>query len=323
MPLGEFELIDRYFRALGARRADVLLGVGDDAAVLSLPAGKRLVAATDTLVEAVHFPKDCAPRSIGHRVLAVNLSDLAAMGAKPAWATLALTMPKAEESWLAEFAAGLDELARLHAVALVGGDTTAGPLTVTLTLLGLAESGSYLSRASAAPGDHVFVSGVVGDGAAGLAALESRLGTGSLAARQRLMRRFLYPEPRVELGARLLGIASAAIDISDGVAADVAKLIRASGCGARIDVTQLPLSTDLLECAGPAGALDFALSGGDDYELCFTVPPERFAELAERVPASRWPHRDVGVVDDSGEVVFFAGNGIVTPGRPGYDHFAT
>ncbi len=323
MPLGEFELIDRYFRALGARRPDVVLGVGDDAAVLSVPAGKRLVAAMDTLVEAIHFPTGCAPRSIGHRVLAVNLSDLAAMGAKPAWAMLALTMPAADEQWLAEFAAGLDELARRHDVALVGGDTTAGPLTVTLTLLGVAESGSYLARSGAAPGDHVFVSGTVGDGAAGLAVLESRLDTGSPTARQRLVRRFLYPEPRLELGGRLLGIASAAIDISDGVAADIAKLVRASGCGARIDTARLPLSPDLLECAGPEVAQEFALTGGDDYELCFTVPAERLGQLADRVPASQWPYCDVGLVTDSGEVDFVAGNAIVTPGRSGYDHFAT
>ncbi|MGH8263803.1 MAG: thiamine-phosphate kinase, partial [Steroidobacteraceae bacterium] len=226
--LGEFELIDRFFRDLGARRADVALGIGDDAAVLDVPQGKRLVAATDTLVEGIHFPRATPPRSIGHRALAVNLSDFAAMGAKPAWATLALTLPGAEASWLSEFAQGLGELARVHQVALIGGDTTSGPLTVTITLLGIADSRGFLARSGAAPGHHILVSGTVGDAAAGLAVLESRLAGGSAAAREALQRRFLFPEPRLELGERLLGIASAAIDVSDGLAADAGKLLRAS-----------------------------------------------------------------------------------------------
>jgi len=321
MPLSEFELIDRFFRQLGARRADVVLGVGDDAAILAVPPGRQLVVATDTLVEATHFPRGTAPRSIGHRALAVNLSDLAAMGAKPAWATLDLTMPSAEESWLTEFAAGLDELARLNNVALVGGDTTSGPLCVSVTLLGFAESGGYLARAGAAPGDHVFVSGSVGDAAAGLAILQSRLSGGSAAARAELQRRFLFPEPRVELGSRLIGIASAAIDISDGVAADVEKLVRASGCGARIDAAQLPVSRALLECAGPDAARDFALTGGDDYELCFTVPAARLSLLADQLPAGRWPHREIGVLDNTGRIEFRAGQSLLALSRPGYDHF--
>jgi thiamine-monophosphate kinase len=321
MPLGEFELINRFFRQLGARRPDVVLGVGDDAAVVAVPAGKRLVAAVDTLVEAVHFPRGSSPRSIGHRALAVNLSDLAAMGARPAWALLALTMPSADESWLTEFTAGLGELAQLHDVALIGGDTTSGPLCISVTVLGLAESGAYLARSGAAPGDHIFLSGTVGDAAAGLAILESRLAGGSLAARGELQRRFLFPEPRLELGSRLIGIASAAIDISDGVATDVAKLVRASNCGARIDVARLPLADALLECAGPEAAREFALTGGDDYELCFAVPAERLVPLSDRVPAKRWPHREIGVLNDTGQIELHAGNTILAPLRPGYDHF--
>jgi len=319
--LGEFELIERFFRQLGARRADVVLGVGDDAAVVAIPPGKSLVAAVDTLVEGIHFPRNSLPRSIGHRALAVNLSDIAAMGAKPTWALLALTMPTADESWLAEFAAGLGDLARRHDVAVIGGDTTSGPLTVSVTILGLADNGAYLARSGGAPGDRVFVSGAVGEAAAGLAILESRLSGGSAAARELLQRRFLYPEPQLELGARLNGIASAAIDISDGTAGDIEKLARASGCGARIDVTRLPLSQPLLECAGPEAARDFALSGGDDYELCFTVPQERVPQLSARVPADRWPYREVGVLTAGGELEFFAGQTIVQAVRPGYDHF--
>jgi thiamine-monophosphate kinase len=321
MPPGEFEIIDLFFRQLGARRSDVVLGVGDDAAVLSVPPGKRLIAATDTLVEGIHFPRGTLPRSIGHRVLAVNLSDLAAMGASPAWATLALTMPAADESWLNEFAAGFDELARRHDVALIGGDTTSGPLNISVTLLGLAESGGYLARTGAAPGDHLFVSGSVGDAAAGLAVIETRLAGGSTAARDQLRQRFLFPEPRLELGSRLIGIASAAIDISDGLAADVEKLARASRCGARVEVPELPMSQELIECAGPDRARDLALTGGDDYELCFAVPAERLTQLSDRVPAKRWPYRRIGVLDNTGQIEFRDGKSIVTPLRPGYDHF--
>ena len=319
--LGEFELIDRFFRNRGARRADVALGVGDDAAVIDVPPGKRLVAATDTLVEGVHFPRAAPPRSIGHRALAVNLSDLAAMGARPAWATLALTLPAAEESWLREFANGLDELARAHEVALIGGDTTSGPLTVTVTLLGIAHSRGFLARSGAAPGDHIFVSGTVGDAAAGLAVLEARLKQGSAADREQLQRRFLFPEPRVELGERLLGIASAAIDVSDGLAADTGKLVRASNCGARIDAGALPLSAAIVACAGAQAARDWALGGGDDYELCFTVPAGRLAQLTGSVPVKRWPYTAIGLVTDGPGVVILDGAAILNVERAGFDHF--
>ena len=321
MPLSEVELIERYFRALGARRPDVELGVGDDAAVLVVPPGKRLVAAADALVDAIHFPHGTSARSVGHRALAVNLSDMAAMGATPAWAILTLTLPEADEVWLAEFAAGLGKLACEHGVALVGGDTTAGPLTVSLTILGFAASGAYLTRAGAAPGDHVFVSGTPGDAAAGLAILESRLAGGSDAAREELRRRFLFPQPRVELGERLVGIASAAIDVSDGLAGDLEKLARASHCGARIDVDELPLSPALIECAGRAAARDFALAGGDDYELCFTVAAARLGLLADRVPAARWPYRQIGILTDSGQIEYHSSDPQFRPPAGGYDHF--
>lgn len=322
MPVGEFELIDRYFRQLGTRRSDVVLGVGDDAAILAVPTGRRLVVATDTLVERIHFPAGTAPRSIGYRALAVNLSDFAAMGAKPAWATLALTMPVPDADWLGEFAAGLDELARLNDVALVGGDTTSGPLTITVTLLGLCDSGGYLARSAAAPGDSLFVSGTVGDAAAGLAILESRLAGGSLESRTLLQQRFLFPEPRLELGGGLVGIASAAIDVSDGLAADAEKLARESGCGACIDVSELPLSAALLDCAGPDAAREFAIGGGDDYEICFAVPAERLTALSHRLPAKRWPYRRIGVLNDSGQFEYHAGGKSFAPARKGYDHFS-
>src|SRR5690242_11272334 len=199
MALSEFALIERYFRGCGAERADVTLGVGDDAALMRVPPGCELVAATDTLVAGVHFPRESPAESIGHRALAVNLSDLAAMGARPAWALLALTLPEAGEQWLTEFASGLGALARAHDVALIGGDTTRGPLTVTVQLLGHVPRGRALTRTDGRPGDALFVSGSPGDAGAGLAIEQGRL-TAPADAAPYLRERFLLPTPRVALG---------------------------------------------------------------------------------------------------------------------------
>src|SRR5215469_1498000 len=201
MALSEFALIERYFRNCGVSRQDVTLGVGDDAALLAVTPGCTLVAAADTLVAGVHFPPDSPPASVGHRALAVNLSDLAAMGARPAWALLALTLPEAAETWLGEFAAGLCALARAHSVALVGGDTTRGPLCVTVSLLGHVPAGQALRRSGGHAGDALFVSGTPGDAAAGLALEQGRLQAPD-AARSWLRERFLLPTPRMALGER-------------------------------------------------------------------------------------------------------------------------
>jgi len=192
MPLGEFELIDRFFRSCGAARGDVRLSVGDDAALIDCPAGRDLVAAIDTLVEGVHFPAGSPAASIGHRALAVNLSDMAAMGAEPAWALLALTLPRADECWLAEFSRGLDALARSFGVAIVGGDTTSGPLTASLQILGTVERGTALTRAGGSAGDVLFVSGTPGDAAAGLGIEQARLSVADAEAARELAERFLF-----------------------------------------------------------------------------------------------------------------------------------
>ncbi len=320
MALSEFDLIDRFFRRCGAARADVRLGVGDDAALLECPPGEALVAAVDTLVEGVHFPPGSPAESIGHRALAVNLSDLAAMGARPAWALLALTLPSAEADWLSAFTAGFAALAEAHAVTLVGGDTTHGPLTVTVTLLGHVVAASALRRSTAAPGDALFVSGTVGDAAAGLALEQGRLG--DVAGAESLRKRFLFPTPRVALGERLRGHASGCIDVSDGLVADALKLARASGCGVDISAAALPLSA-ALRALGLPRARDFALAGGDDYELCFTVPLERLARLHAELPPEQWGYTRIGTVcaepgarvrDEQGELA-------VSP--VGYDHFVS
>ena len=288
MPPGEFELIARYFTGRGALRDDVRIAVGDDAAVVTPRAGAELVLALDTIVADVHFPADTGARFVGHRALAVNLSDLAAMGAEPAWALLGLTVPAADESWLAGFAAGLDELARRFGVALVGGDTTRGPLAATVTVGGWLPVGSALTRGGAKAGDDLWVSGTPGDAGAGLAILQGRLETGG-APRDELLRRFLLPEPRIGLGQALRGIASACIDISDGLASDLEKLCSASGVGARLVCARLPRSAPLLEAAGDAPSIRYALTAGDDYELLFTAPTaarRSIEELARLAPVS-------------------------------------
>ncbi len=320
MPLSEFGLIDRYFRNCGAKRADVRLGVGDDAALLDSPAGCDLVAAIDTLVEGVHFPRGCPAASVGHRVLAVNLSDLAAMGARPAWALLALTLPNSDAAWLAEFAAGFSDLARAHDVALVGGDTTSGPLSATVQMLGHVPRSQALLRSGARPGDLVFVSGTPGDAAAGLAVEQGRLSAASDVVTY-LRKRFLYPTPRMALGKCLRGFASACIDVSDGLLGDAGKLGAASGCGVELTYGDLPVSDALVEAVGDARARELALTGGDDYELCFTVRPDHAGKLRHELPPERWGYSLIGSIREApGAVVMKDGN-VMEFSHSGYDHF--
>jgi thiamine-monophosphate kinase len=314
---GEFELIGRHFTGRGARREDVLAGVGDDGAVVAPPAGAELVLALDTLVDGVHFPAGFDARFVGHRALAVNLSDLAAMGAEPAWALLGLTIPSPDEHWLAGFSAGFDALARRHGVALVGGDTTRGPLTVTVTVAGTVPEGAALRRDGARAGDDLWVSGTPGDAAAGLRILQGRLNAQGR-AREALLARFQSPQARVALGVALRGIATACIDLSDGLLGDLGKLCAASGVGADLASRELPLSAGLCSVALPAERVQFALDGGDDYELLFTADPADRARLTAL---------DAGVVlRRIGAVT--GGGGVLVDGAPpardaghGFDHF--
>lgn len=292
MALGEFELIDRFFRDCGATRADVVLGVGDDGALLRPPPGTDLVAVSDTLVEGVHFPVGSPAGSIGHRALAVNLSDIAAMGATPRWALLSLTLPRVEEAWLAGFARGFGALARAHGVALVGGDTTRGPMTLGVQVLGTVPTGEGLRRSGGRPGDALFVTGTPGDAAAGLALIMATAGAmadSGVAGLRRdipadaleaLRQRFLFPTPRIAEGEALRGLASACIDISDGLVGDLGKLAAASACAAVLDVDALPCSAALAAGFAPEAALRLMCDGGDDYELLLAVPPAHIARVA-------------------------------------------
>ncbi len=322
MGISEFALIERYFRHSGARRSDVRLGVGDDAALLESPPGSELVAAIDTLVEGVHFPVGSRAASIGHRALAVNLSDLAAMGARPAWALLALTLPSADEGWLEEFAAGFSQLARAHQVALVGGDTTSGPLCISVQVLGHVPRGTAMLRAGGKPGDALFVSGTPGDAAAGLALEQGRL-TASDEVSARLRERFLFPTPRVALGERLRQFASGCIDVSDGLLGDAGKLSSASGCGVQIDYPHVPVSEQLVSAVGEVRARELALTGGDDYELCFSVRPENVHKLHAELPPGQWGYRRIGVlVESPGSTVLSADSAVMHFSHSGFDHFA-
>jgi len=326
--LGEFELIERYF-ARPARKSEspsgVILGIGDDAALLRVPDDADLVAAVDTIVAGRHFLATTPPRAIGHRALAVNLSDFAAMGATPAWATLALTIPSADPDWLAEFSAGLQGLADRHGVTLVGGDTTAGPLTVSIQLLGSVPRARALRRSGAASGDLLVVTGTLGDAGAGLwlakktepASFESL----DPHAVRELVRRYEFPTPRVAFGLAARGLATAAMDLSDGLAADLPKLAAASGLAAQIDVDRLPLSASLRAVTTAAQARDWALGAGDDYELLLAVPPARIAELEKAGAELSLSVTQIGHLR-AGEGVQWtvAGRAFTLP-VAGFDHF--
>ncbi|MDF2447172.1 MAG: thiamine-phosphate kinase [Moraxellaceae bacterium] len=268
---GEFELIDEFFRRPGAD-ASVRLGIGDDAALVAVPPGHELVVTTDTLVAGRHFPEAAAAYDIGWKALAVNLSDLAAMGAEARWVTLALTLPESDAEFLGEFARGFFALAGREQVSLIGGDTTRGPLTITVTALGIVPQGAALRRRGAAAGDDIYVSGCPGDAGLGLRLeLEQWVDELPAAARELALQRLHRPEPRLALGRALRGVASACLDVSDGLAQDLGHLLRASGVGADLELGSFPRSL-ALAAIDPAFADILALTSGDDYELLFTAP---------------------------------------------------
>lgn len=304
---GEFALIQRYFTR-ASRRCDVVLGIGDDAALLRLPAGYELAVTVDTLVAGVHFPAQATPGSIGHKTLAVNLSDLAAMGAQPAWVTLALTLPQADPIWLDEFAQGFFALAESYEVELIGGDTTRGPLSITVQAMGLVPVGEALRRDGAQPGDLIFVTGTLGDAALGLDSV-NRTQSHDDPHQVFVLDRLHRPSPRVQAGLLVRGIASAAIDVSDGLMADLGHICERSGVGACIELARLPRSASLLALTVEDERNRLALSGGDDYELCFTVPPPRLAQLEARAAQFEPGWTCIGRIEPGSRVRCLRANG--------------
>jgi thiamine-monophosphate kinase len=318
MSMSEFDIIRRFFATQAQTRSDVTLGIGDDAALLKVPPGNELAVSTDSLVAGVHFPTDLPADAIGHRALASNLSDLAAMGATPAWVVMALTLPEADETWLESFSRGFFALAHRYSVALVGGNMARGPLNVTLTVHGHVPEGRALTRSGAQVGDLVYVTGHPGDAAAGLKLLQA----GSADMQHACVRRFAYPEPRLAAGQALRGLASAAIDVSDGLLADLGHLLEVRGFGAKLSLERLPLSPELLGLHAQDEAWKLALTGGDDYELCFTVYPAQAAAAEARLAEAGCPAACIGAiesvpgihcVDRAGRVHEYL--------RPGHRHF--
>ena len=313
--LGEFELIRRYFTPSHLPE-QVLIGVGDDCAVLALPAGEMLVVSVDTQLPAVHFPADAHPSDIASRVLRCAASDLAAMGATPLGFTLALTLPTIDEVWLAAFSSGLLETAQKLRCPLIGGDTTRGALCISIQVHGSVPAEKILRRSGAQVGDQVWVSGSVGDGAAALAFLEKRVQF-SQQAEHYLQQRFYQPAVDFDFAVQLRALASACIDVSDGLLADLAHICAASGVGARIFCEALPIASVWRDSVTQQQARQWALSGGDDYRLCFTAPPQHSAAL--RVLDHVFCVGEI--VAEYGVVAYDAEHNLVELSANGFQHF--
>lgn len=322
MPLTEFEIIDKYFRGLTGSSDQVAVDIGDDAAVIDLPPDRQLVTSVDTLVSGVHFFADADPYDIGYKSLAVNISDLAAMGARPSWATLSLTLPKEIPAWIEKFAEGFSNLADTYGVSLVGGDLTHGPLSVTVQIMGTVEKGRALTRNGAEAGDGIYVSGCLG--AAGLALQYfNKDGHGrTIKPSKASVDRLLRPEPRITLGRELLNLATSAIDISDGLAADIGHVLKASGKGASISLDSIPLCDDLLQIKDHDQMLRIALCIGDDYELCFTAPEKHHDRIDLISNELGIPISRIGEVTDGSSISWLNSDGSrYNLAATGYTHF--
>lgn len=315
--MSEFELIDRLKARNRVQRNDVLQGIGDDCARVDVPSGFELAITSDTLIAGVHFPNGTSPHAIGFKSLAVNLSDLAAMGAEPAWVTLALSMPEANTLWLDQFAEGFFKLAEVYHVSLIGGDTTRGALSVTVQAHGLIPESQALLRSGAQVGDYICVTGTLGDAGFALMHLDSD------AAQNSEVNRLNYPIPRVEAGCALREIATAAIDISDGLIADLGHILNASHVGAGLTLEQLPLSSLLLEHQDRGLMQQLALTAGDDYELCFTVPDKHIDRLNRLQVDLNLPISHIGNIQkDTGLRIYREDGQPLEIADNGYDHFS-
>jgi thiamine-monophosphate kinase len=316
--LSEFSLIQRYFTR---NTPGAVLGVGDDAALLSVASGLELAISTDMLVSGTHFFPNANPRLLGHKVLAVNLSDMAAMGAQPRWATLALALPTVDEVWLAQFSDGFFALAEEFQVELIGGDTTKGPLNLSVTILGVAPQGQALRRDAAKPGDEIWVSGKLGDAALALAHLQGKLKLDETVFKAVAMA-LHRPQPRVALGLALRGLAHSAIDVSDGLLADLGHILENSKVAAELQFSALPVSAHLTPYLQQDFGQHCVLAGGDDYELCFTAPAIHHEKLEKISAQMSLPLSCIGkIVTGKGCTVRAANGSEMTIKDTGYDHF--
>ncbi|AOT07327.1 thiamine-phosphate kinase [Pseudoalteromonas luteoviolacea] len=318
----EFELINHYFKGRGITRRDVAVGIGDDCAVVDIPENCQLAVTTDTLVEGVHFFSDIPARALGHRVLAVNLSDLAAMGAEPTWISIGLTLPNVDMAWLEEFTEGLHEIAEYYNVQLIGGDTTQGPLTITICAKGIIPKGKSLTRSGANVGDWIYITGPVGDAAL---AIESRKRGIELSSEQhkRVVEKLHYPKPHVAAGQVLRGLATSCIDISDGLLADLQHIVDRSMVGADIDIDKVPISDDLRALEDTALREMLSLSYGDDYQLLFTVNDNNRSAVEARLMQYGVEATCIGQVTNTlGSVELYKdGEKYSIKEQAGYEHF--
>ena len=318
----EFELIKHFFTEQAVKRKDVLLGIGDDCAVISNIEGQNIVVTTDTLVAGVHFPVETSPKAIGHKAVAVNLSDIAAMGAKPSWISLALTLPEVDETWLSEFCTGVFELCEFYNVQLIGGDTTQGPLSITITAQGVTPQGKYLSRSGAKPGDWLYVTGELGDAALALQHYKDETLLDKHIAEQ-VQVKLDYPKPRVLVGQALREYASSAIDISDGLLADLGHICKASNVGANIVLDAVPLSSAMNEAQLFDDAINLALNGGDDYELLFTVSEDKKVGMETALSHTGISLTCIGQINASKTTSTTLNNAPVPINSTGFQHFSS
>ena len=320
--MGEFDLIKRYFSRKSLQN-DVILSVGDDCAITSIPAGYQLAITTDTLVEGSHFLPSISPADLAYKSVAVNLSDLAAMGATPTWMSLALTLPEIKEAWLAEFSQSLFAILDRYGVSLIGGDTTKGSLSITLTAQGFLPENKGLFRHQAKVDDWIFVSGFLGDSAAGLDLLLQNRKIENESDRY-LIQRHLRPTPRVELGLAHRSFSCCSLDISDGLLADLGHILERSQVGAEIYLENLPLSRHLCTQYEQTQAEKFALTGGEDYELCFTVSEEKREEMEQVLRSQGIKVTCIGKIlpQTSGLNLLKNGEKVALPEHCGFDHFS-
>ncbi|MDP2561822.1 thiamine-phosphate kinase [Psychrobium sp. 1_MG-2023] len=320
MACGEFELIERYFSNRQAQRFDVVKSIGDDCALLE-PIPEQLVAvSTDTLVCGVHFFADMPAHALGYKALVANLSDLAAMGASPSWVSLALTLPEIDEPWLAAFSEGFFKAADYYGIELIGGDITRGPLSITLTVQGQVPKGQQITRDKARIGDWVCVTGQLGDAALALESLYQRTELPSETL-EPVLKRLYYPTPRLLAGQALRNIASSAIDLSDGLASDLKHIAKQSGCKAIVDVGSLPLSAQLRDHVTSEQALKLALSGGEDYELCFTVSPQMLGSVETALKHTNTTFTCIGQMQTGEGIEFRLDNKPISDTFRGFVHF--
>ncbi|EKT53543.1 thiamine-phosphate kinase [Providencia sneebia] len=323
MSYGEFDLIARYFNRQPTNRRDVNIGIGDDCALMTIPEKQQLAVTTDTLVSGIHFLPEISPADLAYKALASNLSDLAAMGADPAWASLAITLPSVDTNWLEQFSDSLFEQLNYYGMQLIGGDTTKGPMSLTFTVHGLIPTGKALSRFGARNGDWIYVTGTLGDSAAGLAILQDRLSVSNEDQKAWLIGRHLRPQPRILQGQALRNLASSAIDISDGLISDLNHVLKASGCGARINLDALPLSEALQKNCCEDQARIWSLSGGEDYELCFTVPELNRGALEMALANTGSIFTCIGQIKPQSEgISYYYNNQPIELVLKGFDHFA-